>query len=205
MRGLNHRNQPDFCGEAKLRMEREIIDLFWKREESAIRKLDQVYGRFCYSISYQLLKNREDADECLNDTWLRTWNTIPELRPVNLKAYVAKIIRNLSLNRLDGRNTRKRGGGEPATVYEELQEIIGDRDPIAEVIDRQAFTEILNRFLDRLDEVERNVFVLRFWYCYSSGEIARRYHLKKKTVYNMLYQMRKEFQAMWLESGEMGI
>jgi len=77
--------------------------------------------------------------------------------------------------------------------------MIGGRDLIAEMIDRQVFSRVLNRFLARMGETERNVFVLRFWYCYSPGEIAKRYHLKKKTVYNMLYQMRREFEAEWKE------
>jgi len=94
-----------------------IIELFWQRDDKAVQELDKMYGRFCYSISWQLLKNREDTQECLNDTWLQTWNTIPDIRPISLKSYVAKIIRNISLNRIESRNAKKRGNGELAVVY----------------------------------------------------------------------------------------
>lgn len=175
----------------------EIIRLLWERSEEAISELEQSYGSYCYRISYQIVQNREDAEECLNDTWFQTWNSIPDKRPMFLKAFVAKIARNLSLNLVIRKNACKRGGGRVQAVLEELEEMLGDEDPIEDMIDRQAFTQRLNRFLEALNPSERNMFVLRFWYLKTPREIAEQFELREKTVYNTLYRLRKQFREYW--------
>lgn len=176
----------------------DIVEMLWQRREEAISRMESEYGRYCYGISLKIVKNREDVQECLNDTWLHTWNSIPQNRPQSLRAYVAKIIRNLSLSRLIHSKAWKRGRSEVYVVYDELEEMIGGEDPIQHMIDEQAFTAIVNAFLDRLNPLERGIFVLRFWYFYKPAQIAETYRIKEQTVYNMLYRLRKEFKAYWL-------
>lgn len=177
----------------------DIVAMLWKRDETAISEMETAYGKYCYGISYRIVKNREDACECLNDTWFQTWDSIPANRPQSLRAYVAKIIRNISLNRIIRGNARKRGKGEIPAVYEEMEEMLGGEDTIANMIDRQAFTKIMNAFLGSLSPLERDIFVLRFWYFYKPSEIAEKYRMKEKTVYNMLYRLRKQFCVYWGE------
>lgn len=175
----------------------EIIRLLWERNEEAVSELEQTYGAYCYRVSYQIVQNREDAEECLNDTWFQTWNSIPDKRPMFLKAFVAKIARNLSLNLVIHKNAYKRGGGRVQEVLDELDELIGGEDPIEEMLDRQSFVQRLNGFLGILDPCERNLFVLRFWYLKTPREIAEQFELREKTVYNMLYRLRKQFKEYW--------
>lgn len=180
----------------------EIVNMLWQRDENAISEMQDSYGSFCYDISYRIVKSREDAEECLNDTWFQTWKSIPIERPDSLKAYVAKIIRNLSLNRIIFNNRWKRGRGAVPAVYEELEEMIGEDDPIAKMINEQAFAELVNGFLRTLERRERNIFVLRFWFFCAPKEIAERYGMKEKVVYNLLYRLRMRFQEYWKQKTE---
>jgi len=177
----------------------EIIELLWKRDETAIAELEQNFGRYCYSISYHIVKNHEDAQECLNDTWLQTWNSIPDKRPPVLRTFVAKIARNLSLNCVIHKKASKRGGGVVQEVYDEMEYMLGGEDEITRMIDRQSFVQRLNGFLGTLESLERSIFVLRFWYFKTPKEIARKFGLKEKTVYNTLYQLRIRFARYWKE------
>lgn len=179
--------------------EEKIIELLWKRDEAAIMELEQHFGRYCYSISYQIVKNREDAQECLNDTWLQTWNSIPDKRPPVLRTFVAKIARNLALNRVIHKSASKRGGGVVQEVYDEMEYMLGGEDEIEKMIDRQSFAQRLNGFLDTLGSLERSIFVLRFWYFKTPKEIARKFGMKEKTIYNILYQLRVRFARYWKE------
>lgn len=177
----------------------EIVEMLWHRDEDAISRMEENYGNYCYDISYRIVQNREDASECLNDTWFQTWKSVPANRPLSLRAYVAKIIRNLSLNRVIRQNAFRRGCGETPAVYEELEEMLGGKDETQEMVDRQVFTELLNTFLDGLTQRDRNIFVLRFWYFYDPQEIAEKYGMKEKAVYNVLYRLRRQFQEYWKE------
>ena len=176
----------------------DIVELLWQRREEAISRMQSEYERYCYSISWQIVKNREDVHECLNDTWLQTWNSIPRNRPQSLRAYVAKSIRNLSLSRIVHEHAWKRGRGEVQVVYDELEEMLGGEDPIQHMIDEQVFAAVVNEFLDGLNPLERGIFVLRFWYFCKPAQIAEKYRIREQTVYNMLYRLRKEFREHWL-------
>lgn len=177
--------------------DKEIIDLFWQRDEHAIEELAASYGVYCHSISYHILENRQDTEECLNDTWLKAWNSMPPVRPSNLRVYVGKIIRNLSLDVVLAKSAAKRGKGAAAAVYEELEQCLGTSDPIEHMIDRHIFRSFINEFLARQTPLKRTVFVQRFWYLYTPAQISRSCNLKEKTVYNMLYHLRSEFKAQW--------
>ena len=106
--------------------DQSILELYWNRNESAIRETSKRYGTYCFSIAHNILKNREDSDECVNDTWLHAWNAIPPARPGRLASYLGRITRNLSINRYKLAHAKKRGGGVVTVALEELMECIPD-------------------------------------------------------------------------------
>ena len=111
-------------GKEKIMDDRQIIELYWERSEDAISQTEQKYGRFCRSIAYNILYNIEDSEECVNDTYLKTWEEIPPKRPEKLQAFLGRITRNISLHRYDYKNAQKRGGGETALALDELLDMI---------------------------------------------------------------------------------
>ena len=113
----------------------KIIELYFDRDEAAITETYAKYGAYCHTVSYNVLRQEEDAEECVNDTWLHTWNAIPPTRPNSLKAFVGRIARNLSLNRLKEKNAEKRGGGAEDLAYEELDEWIGAGSSVEDTVD----------------------------------------------------------------------
>ena len=177
----------------------DIIRLLWIRDELAIEQLEDNYGRYCRQISWDIVQNREDVGECLNDTWWKTWCSIPENKPDSLRAYVARITRNLSLNKVIHNQAWKRGYGKISTIEKEAGDLIGE-DVISRVIDRDDFVSRMDEFLNRQSQIDRMIFVLRFWYMKSPKEIAKQMDMKEKTVYNTLYQMRKRFRDYWEQS-----
>lgn len=177
----------------------EIVRLLWIRDELAIEHLEENYGRYCRQISWEIVQNREDVGECLNDTWWKTWCSIPDNRPDSLRAYVARIVRNLSLNKVIHNQARKRGYGKISTIEKEAGDLIGE-DSISRMIDREDFVRRMNEFLEKQPQMDRMIFVLRFWYMKTPREIAKQMDMKEKAVYNTLYQMRKRFREYWEQS-----
>lgn len=177
----------------------DIIRLLWIRDELAIEQLEDNYGRYCRQISWDIVQNREDVGECLNDTWWKTWCSIPENKPDSLRAYVARITRNLSLNKVIHNQAWKRGYGKISTIEKEAGDLIGE-DVISRMIDRDDFVSRMDEFLNRQSQIDRMIFVLRFWYMKTPKEIAKQMDIKEKTVYNTLYQMRKRFRDYWEQS-----
>ena len=166
----------------------QIIRLFWERNEEAIRECRDAYGRYCRSIAGRILSRQEDLEECLNDTWLRAWNSIPPQKPQKLAVFLGTITRNLSLDRLRREKRMRRGGGEAALCLEELEECIGEEQPIE---DRLALRETLNRFLSGLSEDTRRVFQMRYWYMMPVSEIASREKKSESAVKMLLLRTRR--------------
>lgn len=151
----------------------DIIELYWQRSERAIAETANKYGTYAHSIAHAILQNDADAEECVNDAYLRLWNAIPPARPNGFRTFLGKIVRNLSLNRYQKQTANKRGAGQVALVLEELSECIPspDRDGAAladDIVIRQA----LNRFLGRLSRDARIVFLRRYFYMESVEKIA---------------------------------
>ncbi len=178
-------------------IDKKIVSMLWNRDEDAIRLMEEHYGNYCRQISYGIVKNYEDAADCLNDTWLQTWRSIPPNRPDNLRAYVAKIVRNISLNVVIHNQAFRRGSGTVPLVYEELEEMLGGEDSVEHMIDKNTFTELLNTFLGSLEKKDRDIFVLRFWYFWEVKEIARKYGVKEKAISNILYRLKGKFRSYW--------
>ena len=174
--------------------DREIIDLYWERSESAITRTNEKYGKYSYSIAYAILGNHEDSEECVNDTYIKVWNSIPPQRPSNLAAYIARITRNLSLDKYRASTAEKRGAGHTETVLSELQYCIAGFDDGREFEDQLALVDVLNRFLRSLSPQSRKVFMRRYWYFSSIKEIANEYHMTEGKVKMLLLRTRRELK-----------
>lgn len=170
-----------------------IIALFFDRREDAISETKAKYGEYLFSLSYHILKNREDAEECENDTYLAAWEKIPPARPKILSAFLAKITRNISLNKLREQNTQKRGGKTITLPLSELVDSIPDSDALS-AMQPEALADSLNAFLKTLSSTERRVFILHYWYSESIEEIANKYGFGKSKVKMMLKRTRDKLQ-----------
>lgn len=169
----------------------EIIELFNSRDEKAISAVSSKYGRYCTAIAMNILGNRQDAEECLNDTLLKAWESIPPAKPDNLPGYLAKIAKNISLNRYRSTHTEKRGSGSIDSVYEELSECVPDKNSIERSYEHKELIEAINAFLAKLAADKRDIFVLRYWYCMSVSEVAARVGVSENRAAVELFKTRK--------------
>lgn len=181
--------------------EKEIIELYWVRSERAIEETARRYGRFCHSIAYNILSNREDSEECVNDTYLHTWNAIPPRRPGKLSAFVGKITRNLALKKYEAYNAAKRGGGQVPLALEELAECIPDPDCVERRMEDWMLTEALGRFLESLSPETRRIFLRRYWKLDTVNEIAREFGISESKVKMSLLRTRGKLRSYLEQEG----
>jgi RNA polymerase sigma-70 factor (ECF subfamily) len=180
--------------------DREIIELFWARSESAIAAAGEKYSKYCRAIARNILGSAEDADEVVNDMYGRLWNAIPPGWPDSLRAYAGRITRNLSLDRLDREKAKKRGGGQFDTILSELEECTADsKNTIDGLADSEAITAALNKFLSGQSAENRRVFVRRYWRAAAVSEIAADFGLSAGKVKTILFRMRNKLRK-YLES-----
>ena len=172
-----------------------IIDLYWDRSETAISETSQKYGSYCFSIAYNILTNHQDAEESVSDTYLAAWNAMPPQRPAVLATFLGKITRRLSIDRWRSRHAYKRGGGELPLALEELDQCIPDRATTEQAYERKRFALVLNRFLGRLPETERRVFLCRYWYLDPIAKIAALFGFSESKVASMLHRTRRKLRA----------
>lgn len=180
--------------------DQQIVELYFARSESAIAETDKKYGRYCHSIAYRILENDEDAKEIVNDTYLKTWNTVPPNRPDPLKPYVGMISRHLSLDRYEEYHTQKRGGQVPL-VLEELAECIPEGDCGADMGESVALRDALGRFVRSLPDKTQSIFLQRYWYSCSVAEIAEGYGMRENSVTVLLHRTRKKLKAHLQKEG----
>jgi len=170
--------------------DREIVALYWERSETAIRETDRKYGKYCHAIAYNILYSKEDAEECVNDTYLKAWNSIPPEQPNSLSAYLGKITRNLALNRYAHEHADKRNIHLTA-IYDEATEPFADS---ADMLDEMILREAINTFLASLSAETRILFMRRYWYMSPVKQIAHDYGLPEGTVKSILSRTRKKFK-----------
>ena len=174
----------------------KILDLYWARSEDAIRESDAKYGAYCYTVAYNILSESGDSEECVSDTWLRAWNSIPPQRPYHLRQFFAKITRNLSIDRY-----RRRAHGAPCAPLEELAECVSGKDPIESELQKTELAESINRFLRALSARECGIFLRRYFYAEPIADIAKRYRVEKENVYKILSRTRKKLKTYLTEEG----
>ena len=179
----------------------EIICLFWERDETAIKHTEAKYGGKLRHLAMKILNSREDTAECVNDTLLKTWNTIPPQKPTYFFAYIAKICRNISFGRLDWKNAQKRNA-EIVELTTEMQACIPD--PLSSVdrrIESGEIGQLLNTFLSGLTQEKRLIFMRRYWYTDSIHSISQRYGISESKVKTTLFRTRNELEKFLRKEG----
>lgn len=179
----------------------EIVELYWQRNEEAIKETSKKYGNYCYTIANNILYNNEDAQECVNDTYLGAWNAIPPHHPNVLSTFLGKITRRLSLNKWREKNAIKRGNGEVALSFDELEECIPSNSSIKEELALKELSDAINVFLETLKVDERKVFVCRYFYFESIDEIAFRFSFTPSKVKMMLKRTRDRLKDYLIGKG----
>ena len=171
-----------------------ILELFWNRSENAVKETAVKYGKYCTGISMQILHSESDAEECVNDTWLHAWNSIPPSRPSILKAYLGKITRNLSLDRWKHNTAQKRGGSQVDLMLEELGDCIPSADSVQMEVETKVIAELINRFLKEQSAMNRWLFVRRYWYGDSITELSQKSKMTESYVKTQLFRLRQKLK-----------
>ena len=177
----------------------QIIELYWARNEDAIKETDYVYGKKLRRLADKIVKNFEDAQECVSDTYLKTWDTIPPQRPEYFFAYIAKICRNFALGVLDWKSAAKRKG-EVVQLTQEMEACIPDPQHERKM-EGQELGEVLNRFLETLSYDNRVIFLRRYWYLDTVWEIAERYGMSESKVKTQLHRTRAKLHSFLEKEG----
>ena len=180
--------------------DREIVDLYWARDEQAIEETDRKYGRQCQAIARNILGSEHDAVECVSDTWMSAWNSMPDQRPNHLLAFLGKIVRNLALDRWDYLHAKKRSAAA-TTMLSELEDCIPGFESTERHAEDQETAAVISRFLRTLDPDTRNIFLRRYWYADSISEIAARFSTNESRVKSSLFRTRKKLRAVLEKEG----
>ena len=178
-----------------------IVDLYWQRSDEAISETNQKYGRYCHTIAYNICGKDEDAEECVNDTWFRAWNLMPDQRPSVLSVFLGRITRNLAIDCIKARNRLKRGGGEAVLVLDELEECIPGGKPPEQVLEEKELEEAIRRFVSELPAFEKTIFILRYWHLISVPEISKKLCCSQGKIKSSLFRTRKKLRIFLQEEG----
>ena len=179
--------------------DKQIVDMFFERNENAILETEKKYSRYCNYIAANILPIKEDCEECVNDAYLRLWNSIPPAKPNNLKSYIGTVTRNLALDKYDKNTAQKRRGGTEL-VYDEIAECIPDQSP-SEITEELALKTALSKFLGSLKPQKRIVFMQRYWYLSSVKEIAEINGLSENNVKITLMRLRAKLKKFLEKEG----
>jgi len=174
-----------------------IIELYWNRSENAIKETDKKYGAYCRYIANNILQNLEDTTECVNDTYLQTWNAIPPTRPNVFKLFIAKITRNLAINRYKKIRAQKRNH----TIEIVLEDCIATEANVENNIEYKELVLHLNKFLENLPISKRNIFIDRYWYLNSIEDISLKNEMSQSNVKVILHRLRNDLRKYFNERG----
>ena len=180
--------------------DKQIIDLFFARSEDAITELDFKYGRLCYHIAENILNNNQDAEECVNDTYLGAWNTIPPQKPNPLQAYICKIVRNIAITKYHANTAQKRNSHYDVAL-DELENCLCSPDTPEATLQAKELSGLLNRFLSELDTRSRVIFVRRYWYADSINEIAASFGMRPNSVTVQISRIRGKLRKFLMQEG----
>ena len=179
----------------------KIVQLYWDRNPDAIVQTTKKYGNYCTAIARNILGNREDTEECVNDTYLKAWNSMPDQRPSVLSAYLGKITRNLAFNRYKREHAEKRGGEEIPAILDELGECVSGKENVEQELEYKELISMINAFLATLPVQKRSIFICRYWYADSVSDIAKQFGMKENAVSMVLSRLRMKLQKYLLERG----
>lgn len=179
----------------------QILNLYFARDEQALAETHRKYGSYCFRLANGILNNQQDAEETVNDTYLKAWNTIPPHRPSVFKLFLAKIARNLAFSRWRQNTAGKRGGGEMQLVLDELADCICAPTGVEEQYSAKELSRAIRSFLDTLPVREQNIFLRRYFFVEESEAIARRYGMKPATVLRTLSRTRAKLKKYLTREG----
>ena len=177
----------------------ELLQLFFDRNEQAISRTSEKYGRYCMYIADNILPSREDSEECINDAYVTLWNTIPPKKPESLKAYLAQVLRNAALSMLRKQNAKKRGSGVVEEIIDELSE--AETDTPESITDAKLLGELINGFIAGLEKQHRIIFVKRYWYLCPSKQIAKECDMSVAAVNMTLHRLRQQLKDYLEQEG----
>ena len=181
--------------------DKQIIDMFFRRDEQAIRECMETYGAYCRSIAAGILSDPADAEETVADTWLAAWDSIPPTRPQNLRLYLARLTRNRSIDIWRKGQTQTRGGGQIPQVLEELSECVGPQSDPEQQLNAKELSNAVTAFLKTEPTMRRSVFLRRYFYLEDLPDIARRYQLRESNVRMMLCRTRQKLRKFLIQEG----
>jgi len=173
----------------------EILELYLARSESAIDETAKQYGAYCTKIALNILHNNEDAEECVNDTYLSAWNSIPPQKPAVFSSFIGRITRNLSLDRYRKQKAQKRGGSIVPLLLGELEDCVPSGGSVEGEADARALENAVDIFLSGVGKTDRLYFVRRYWYADSIADIAKRFSAGESKVKTSLYRTRQKLKA----------
>lgn len=177
-----------------------IIELYWNRDVQAINETDKKYGKLCYRLAFNILKRREDSEECVNDTFMKAWNSIPPDRPTHFSAYLCQIVKRIALSKLRY-NTADKRNAESYISYDELSEIVSGTDSPEDVTILAELSNSISGFLMKESKKNRKIFVRRYWYYDSAEVIAKEFHISPNTLWSILSRMRKRLKKHLQKEG----
>ncbi|MBR6719176.1 MAG: sigma-70 family RNA polymerase sigma factor [Oscillospiraceae bacterium] len=175
-------------------MERRIIALLQKRDEHVLQEIRQAYGGLCYSLAYNMLGNREDAEECVNDMLLAVWYSVPPHDPVSLEAYLVTLVRRAAMDRLKHDTRRKRGGRQFAEALDELSDVLPSGEYVESAVEQRELSRALKAFLDSLPPDTRHIFMLRYYMSESVRQIAEKMGMQQSAVKMSLLRTRNKLK-----------
>lgn len=181
----------------------DIIELFIARDESAVAEVRKKYGGLCYSIAYNVLHNKEDAEECVNDLYISLWNAVPPAAPNNLKAYICKVVRNISLLRLKYNEAGKRNSKLSVSLSEIESALEGSEDTASDLTaaEEGMAGKLISEFLRQQKSEQREVFIRRYWFMDSIKQIAMDYSFSESKVKSMLVRTRSKLKRYLKKGG----
>lgn len=178
-----------------------IVELYWQRSDRAIEESARKYGSYCEYIARSICGNREDAGECVNDTWLAAWNAMPDERPRVLSAFLACLTRNAAIGRWREQHRQKRGGGERDLVLEELADCLATPRDTEEEAEQRELEALVGSFVNNLNHTEQLVFTARYFYLCPVNQIASKLHFSESKVKSMLFRLRKRLRTCLEKEG----
>ncbi len=179
----------------------DIIRLYFDRDEQAITETSTKYGGYCYTIANNILNNHEDSEECVLDTYQKTWETIPPQRPSVFSAFLGRITRNLSINRYKMNIAGKRGGNSYDAILEEISDVVSGSDTPEDIVMEQELVAAINEFLASLPSDKRKLFIRRYWYSDDIGILAKRFSISENNVSTSIRRLRIKLHDFLVERG----
>ncbi len=179
----------------------KIVGLFLERNELALKEVSQKYGAYCLKVAQNILGNYEDAEECVNDTYMRAWNSMPPNKPTSLGVFLGRITKNLALDIRRSFRCEKRGGNMETISFDELEDFLSENNSVESESELNEMLDAINTFLRSLPAKKRLIFVARYWQCDKLSEIAERYGMAESSVASSLSRTCKKLKDYLIRRG----